>query len=150
MQWRNWRILGDASNDSSWGQQWWMLFTCRIAQPDSHALSATRHRFLDYQTSAAYAAGSVLPTWATPQPPEHSHITNPNSLTQPDAKTGGESPPTQKAQRKSSDFRWPEGEFAELQSARVGDEGLERWCSKAFIDRSSVRARHFAGGAHAT
>ena len=102
-----------------------MLFTCRIAQPDSHALSATRHRFLDYQTSAEYAAGSVLPTWATPQSPEHSHITNPNSLTQPDAKTGGESPPTQKAQRKSSDFRGPEGEFAELQSARVGDEGLE-------------------------
>jgi hypothetical protein len=31
----------------------------------------------------------------------------------------------QKAQRKSSDFRGPVGEFAELQSARVGDEGLE-------------------------
>ena len=36
----------------------------------------------------------------------------------------------------------------------VGDEGLERWCSKAFIYRSSVRAGHFSGGAgggaHAT
>ena len=36
----------------------------------------------------------------------------------------------------------------------VGDEGLERWCSKAFIYRSNVRAGHFSGGAgggaHAT
>ena len=36
----------------------------------------------------------------------------------------------------------------------VGDEGLERWCSKALIYRSSVRAVHFSGGAgggaHAT
>ena len=39
--------------------------------------------------------------------------------------TRTEGPPTQKAQRKSSDFRGPAGEFAELQSARVGDEGLE-------------------------
>ncbi len=39
--------------------------------------------------------------------------------------TRTEGPPTQKAQRKSSDFRGPSGEFAELQSARVGDEGLE-------------------------
>ena len=36
-----------------------------------------------------------------------------------------ERPPTQKAQRKYSDFRGPAGEFAALQSARVGDEGLE-------------------------
>ena len=37
---------------------------------------------------------------------------------------------------------------------QVGDEGLELWCSKAFIYRSSVRAGHFSGGAgggaHAT
>ena len=39
--------------------------------------------------------------------------------------TRTEGPPTQKARRKSSDFRGPAGEFAELQSARVGDEGLE-------------------------
>ena len=36
----------------------------------------------------------------------------------------------------------------------VGDEGLELWCSKAFIYRSNVRAGHFSGGArggaHAT
>ena len=31
--------------------------------------------------------------------------------------------------------------------SQVGDEGLERWCSKAFIYRSSVRAGHFSGGA---
>ena len=37
------------------------------------------------QTPAAY----VLPASATPQPPEHSRFTNPNSLTQPNAKTGG-------------------------------------------------------------
>ena len=36
-----------------------------------------------------------------------------------------EGPPMQKAQRKSRDFRGPVGEFAELQSAIVGDEGLE-------------------------
>ena len=37
---------------------------------------------------------------------------------------------------------------------QVGDEGLELWCSKACIYRSSVRAGHFSGGAgggvHAT
>ena len=47
------------------------------------------HSSLDYQTPAAYAAGCVLPASATPQPPEHSRITNPDSLTQPGAKTGG-------------------------------------------------------------
>jgi transposase InsO family protein len=46
------------------------------------------HSSLDYQTPAAYAAGCVLPASAAPQPPEHSRITNPNSLTQPGAKTG--------------------------------------------------------------
>ena len=45
------------------------------------------HSSLDYQTPAAYAAGYVLP--ASAQPPEHSRITNPDSLTQPGAKTGG-------------------------------------------------------------
>ena len=39
--------------------------------------------------------------------------------------TRTEGPPTQKAQRKYIDFRGPAGEFAALQSARVGDEGLE-------------------------
>ena len=29
----------------------------------------------------------------------------------------------------------------------MGDEGLELWCSKAFIYRSNVRAGHFSGGA---
>ena len=29
----------------------------------------------------------------------------------------------------------------------VGDEGLERWCSKAFVYRSNVGAGHFSGGA---
>ena len=48
------------------------------------------HSSLDYQTPAAYAAGCVLPASATPQPPEHRRITNPNPLTQPGAKTGGE------------------------------------------------------------
>ncbi len=47
------------------------------------------HSSLDYQTPAAYAAGCVLPASATPQPLEHSRITNPNSFTQPGAKTGG-------------------------------------------------------------
>ncbi len=49
------------------------------------------HSSLDYQTPAEYAAGCVLPASATPQPPEHIRITNPNALTQPGAKTGGES-----------------------------------------------------------
>ena len=35
------------------------------------------HSSLDFQTPAAYAAGCVLPVSATPQPPEHSQITNP-------------------------------------------------------------------------
>ena len=39
--------------------------------------------------------------------------------------TRTEGPPTQKAQRKSSDFRGPADEFSVLQSAGVGDEGLE-------------------------
>ena len=42
-----------------------------------------------YPTPAAYAVGSVLPASATPQPPEHSRLTNPNPFTQPGAKTGG-------------------------------------------------------------
>ena len=51
------------------------------------------HRSLNYQSPAAYAAGCVLPASASaaPQPPEHSRNTNPNSLTQLGAKTGGES-----------------------------------------------------------
>ena len=47
------------------------------------------HSSLDYQTPAAYAAGCVLSASATPPPPEHSRITNLDSLTQPGAKTGG-------------------------------------------------------------
>ena len=50
------------------------------------------HSSLDCQTPAAFAASAasyVLPASATPQPPEHSRITNPNPLTQPGAKTGG-------------------------------------------------------------
>ena len=47
------------------------------------------HSSLSCQTSAAYAADLVLPASAVPQPPEHSHNTNPNSLTQPGAKMGG-------------------------------------------------------------
>ena len=47
------------------------------------------HSSLDYQTPAAFAADCVHPASATPQPPEHSGVTNPNSLTQPGAKTGG-------------------------------------------------------------
>ena len=49
------------------------------------------HNSLYYQTPAAYAADCVVPASATPQPPEHSRITNPSPLTQPSAKTGGES-----------------------------------------------------------
>ena len=45
------------------------------------------HSSLDYQTAVAYAVGCVLP--ASPQPPEHSRVTNPNALAQPGAKTGG-------------------------------------------------------------
>ena len=40
------------------------------------------HSALEYQTPAAFAAGCVLPASATPQPPEHSRLTNPGSLTQ--------------------------------------------------------------------
>ena len=39
------------------------------------------HSSLDYQTLAAYADGCVLPDSATPQPPEHNRITNPDSDT---------------------------------------------------------------------
>ena len=46
------------------------------------------HSSLDYQTPAAYAARCVLPASATPQPTEHSCLTNPNPLIQPGAKTG--------------------------------------------------------------
>jgi putative transposase len=45
------------------------------------------HSALDYQTSAAIAAGCVLS--ATPPPPEHSRSTNPDSLNPPGTKTGG-------------------------------------------------------------
>ena len=50
------------------------------------------HSSLYYQTPAAYAAGCVLTASATLQPPEHSRITNPNSLTQLGAKTAGSHP----------------------------------------------------------
>ena len=59
---------------------------------DRRRLDYNHHRIhssLDYQIPAAYAAGCILPASATPQPPEHSSFTNPNSLTQPGAKTGG-------------------------------------------------------------
>ncbi len=44
---------------------------------------------LYYQTQSAYAAGCVLPASAAAQLPEHSSATNPNSLSPPDAQTGG-------------------------------------------------------------
>ena len=47
------------------------------------------HSSLDYQTPAAYTAGCVLPDPATPQPPKHSCLINPNPCTEPGAKTGG-------------------------------------------------------------
>ena len=49
------------------------------------------HSALDYQTPAAYAAGCILPASATPSPPEHSRLLDPDSLTQPGTKAGGES-----------------------------------------------------------
>ena len=53
---------------------------------DRWRLDYNHHRIyssLDYQISAAYAAGCVLPASASAalQPPEHSRITNPRSLT---------------------------------------------------------------------
>ena len=47
------------------------------------------HSALDYQTPAAYAAGCILPASATPSPPEHSRLLDPDSLTQPGTKAGG-------------------------------------------------------------
>ena len=47
------------------------------------------HSALGYQTPAAYAAGCVLPGFATLNPPEHSRTLNPDSLTDPGPKTGG-------------------------------------------------------------
>ena len=47
------------------------------------------HSSLEYQTPAAFAAGCVLPASATPAPPEHSRIINPDYLTQPGTKAGG-------------------------------------------------------------
>ena len=47
------------------------------------------HSALDYQTPAAFAAGCVLPASATPSPPEHSRLLDPDSLTQPGTKAGG-------------------------------------------------------------
>jgi len=41
------------------------------------------HSALDYQTPAAFAAGCVLPGFATLSPPEHSRSLNPDSLTHP-------------------------------------------------------------------
>ncbi len=48
-------------------------------------------RSLDYQTSAAYAAGCVLPDSATPQPSERSRFTDPGSRTQPAARAADQS-----------------------------------------------------------
>ena len=39
--------------------------------------------------------------------------------------TRNDDPPTQETREESSDFRGSADDFAELQSARVGDEGLE-------------------------
>ncbi len=64
----------------------WVIDRCRLDY-NHHCI----HSSLDYQTSAAYAEDCVLPALAAPQPPEHSRITNPSSLTQPGEKTGGES-----------------------------------------------------------
>lgn len=47
------------------------------------------HSALQYRTPAAFAAGCVLSASATPQPPDHSRVSTPNSLTQPGTKTGG-------------------------------------------------------------
>jgi len=49
------------------------------------------HSSLNYQTPAAFAAGCVLPASATPAPPEHSRLLNPDSLTHPGTNIGGRS-----------------------------------------------------------
>ena len=41
------------------------------------------HSALDDQTPAAYAVGCILPASATPSPPGHSPLLDPDSLTQP-------------------------------------------------------------------
>ncbi|MDB4676826.1 integrase core domain-containing protein [bacterium] len=59
---------------------------------DRWRLDYNHHRIqssLDDQTPAACAAGCVPQTSATPQQPENSRFTNPNSLTQAGAKTEG-------------------------------------------------------------
>ena len=56
-----------------------------------------------------------------------------------------ERPPTQKAPRKSSDFRGPAGEFAALQSARVGDEGLRQNGATGFNYRLKTTSKKSMG-----
>ena len=68
----------------SFAEACWVIHRCQL-DCNHHRI----HSSLDYQTPAVYAAGCVLPASATPQPPEHSRITNPNSLTQPRAKIEG-------------------------------------------------------------
>ena len=59
-----------------------------VGEIDRWRLDFNHHRIhssLDYKTPAAYAAGCALS--ASAKAPEHSHITNANSLTQSGAKT---------------------------------------------------------------
>ena len=47
------------------------------------------HSSLEHQTPAAFAAGSTLPDFATRNPPEHSLVCKPDSLTETGTILGG-------------------------------------------------------------
>ncbi|MDB4353561.1 integrase core domain-containing protein [bacterium] len=72
--WENSKLRDELLNREvflSFAESCWVIDRWRLDY-NHHCI----HKSLDYQTPAAYATGCVLPASPTPQPPEHSHITN--------------------------------------------------------------------------
>ena len=126
---------------------YWMNHSTRIAQ--KHYLQVTDdhyHRATSYEVSPPTVAWSSEKNFVGAQVGATSHVLASQSST---PALVANRPPLE-----NSAFRDSDRQATTRKMPQVGDEGLELWCSKAFIYRSNVRAGHFSGGAgggaHAT
>ena len=126
---------------------YWMNHSTRIAQ--KHYLQVTDdhyHRATSYEVSPPTVAWSSEKNFVGAQVRATSHVLASQGST---PALVANRPPLE-----NSAFRDSDRQATTRKMPQVGDEGLELWCSKAFIYRSNVRAGHFSGGAgggaHAT